>query len=107
VKLIAVVVGLVVLVAFWIADLSATMVTLISVVWVIGLFGWAWVSGERRRRAGYIDTLENSAYSYSWRDRSPTIGTPGGYHYTDDDDDDDGGGDRGGGGSGRGDQTPA
>ena len=84
-KLIAVVVGLVVLVAFWIADLSATMVTLISVVWVIGLFGWVWVSGERRRRAGYIDTLENSAYSYSWRDRSPTIGTPGGYRYADDD----------------------
>ena len=96
-KPIAVVVGLAVLVGLWIADLSTTMMTLITVVWVIGLFAYVWVTSRRYEREGRLITLENSAYSHSWRDRSPTIGTPGGYRYADDDYDpdsaDSGGGD--------------
>ena len=52
----------------------------IIVAWAGGFFGWAWVTGARRQREGYISNLDSSAYSDSWRDRSPSIGNPGGYH---------------------------
>lgn len=106
VKIVAVVVGLAVLVALWTVDVSDTVMAAISAAWVIGLFGWAWVTGQRRQRDGYIDNLDNSAYSYSWRDRSPSIGRRGGYRYADSgggDSGDSGGGDSGGGDGGGGD----
>jgi hypothetical protein len=83
VKIVAVVVGLAVLVGLWTVDVSDTVMTVITVAWVTGLFGWAWVTGKQRQRDGYISNLDNSAYSYSWRDRSPSIGNPGGYRYAD------------------------
>ncbi len=95
VKIVAVVVGLAVLVFLWTVEISDTVMVVITVAWAGGFFGWAWVTGARRQREGYISNLDSSAYSYSWRDRSPSIGNPGGYRYADadyDPDADDGGG---------------
>ena len=104
VKIVAVVIGLAVLVGLWTVDVSDTVMTVITVAWATGLFGWAWVTGKQRQRDGYISNLDTSAYSYSWRDRSPSIGNPGGYRYADADYDPDADGDSGedGGGSGGG-----
>jgi hypothetical protein len=107
VKIVAVVVGLAVLVALWTVDVSDTVMVVITVAWVAGLFGWAWITGNQRQRDGYISNVNNSAYSYNWRD-SPSIGNPGGYRYADPDydpdadPDADGGGDSGGDSSGSG-----